>query len=78
MMRGGQIKYQTGYKYQLAEDYSIQTVITGHEINLPLIALHMDGLLTIKKGMLGMAPADRPLTQNHPCAAHWSMTPYTN
>ena len=49
-MRGNQIKYQTGYKYQLAEDYSIQTVITGYEINLPLIALHMDGLLTIKKG----------------------------
>lgn len=45
-----QIKYTSGYKYQLAEDYSIQTVITGYEISVPFICLHMDGLLTIKKG----------------------------
>lgn len=49
-MRGCQIKYTSGYKYQLAEDYSIQTVITGYEISAPFICLHMDGLLTIKKG----------------------------
>ena len=44
------ITYTDGYIYQLHDDYTMQTVITGHEINTPLIALHMDGVLTIKRG----------------------------
>lgn len=44
------IKYTEGYKYQVAEDYSLQTTITGYDIDTDFICLTPDGLLTIKKG----------------------------
>jgi len=55
-MKGDKIKYTSGYKYQLYEDYSatngkpLQTTITGYDICLDFIRLTPDGLLDIKKG----------------------------
>lgn len=49
-MKGDKIKYTTGYKYQLAEDYSLQTTITGYGIISDYICLDVVGMLTIKKG----------------------------
>jgi hypothetical protein len=50
VMKGDKIKYTSGYKYQLAEDYSIQTTITGYDIDIDFIKLTPAGMLTIKKG----------------------------
>jgi hypothetical protein len=47
----GKIKYRGGYKYQLAEDYSIQTPLRpAQDIITECIILTTTGLLTIKKG----------------------------
>lgn len=45
------IKYRKGtYKYQLAEDYSVKTPITGHVVDKEYYALDLDGTLTVKRG----------------------------
>lgn len=50
-MTDRRISYRTGYKHQLAADYSIQTDLTPIEaINNDFIALTLDGYLTVKKG----------------------------
>ena len=49
-MSNDQIKYYEGFKYQLAEDYIIQTGLYGHEVDEDFFSLTKDGLLTIKKG----------------------------
>lgn len=49
-MKGDKIKFTDGYKYQLAEDYSLQTIITGYSIDTDFIRLTPYGLLIIKKG----------------------------
>ncbi len=45
-----QIKYRAGYKYQLAEDYVIETGILGYNIDTEYIKLTPSGTLTIKEG----------------------------
>lgn len=49
-MKGDKIKYRKGYKYQLAETYSVQTCICGYDIDTEFIRLAPNGLLTILKG----------------------------
>lgn len=44
------MKYRSGYKYQLVEDYQIETDISGLSIGTPFISLTRSGLLTIKAG----------------------------
>jgi len=44
------MKYRTGYKYQLAEDYTVQTNILGFSISIEYIILTPSGLLTVRKG----------------------------
>lgn len=44
------IKYQAGYKYQLAEDYSVQTPIIGVDVISPFIELSRGGRLIVRKG----------------------------
>jgi hypothetical protein len=44
------IKYRKGYKYQLAEDYKIQTDIIGFSVDLQFIKLYPAGLLKIRSG----------------------------
>jgi len=55
------IKYKKGYKYQLYEDYSVQTPIAGYDIEVRYIKLESNGMLTIYKsyawdGASGGAP----------------------
>ncbi len=57
-MKGDHIKYTAGYKYQLAEDYSIQTTIKpGKPIDGEFLGLTVEGLLTIKKGYAWDGPS---------------------
>ena len=44
------MKYRKGYKYQIAEDDTVQTRIFGYEIDIEFIALTLSGLLTTKSG----------------------------
>jgi hypothetical protein len=44
------MKYRSGYKYQLVEDYQIETDIPGVSIATPFIVLSRSGLLTIRAG----------------------------
>jgi len=51
MTTKGIIHYRAGYKYQLAEDYQLQTDFNiTREIDGEFIALSVNGLLVIKKG----------------------------
>lgn len=47
---GDHIKYYDGYKYVLAEDYSILTPIVGYHALTSSVSLAPDGNLTIRKG----------------------------
>lgn len=44
------IKYVSGFKYQLARDYAIQTPIIGESVTDDFFCLTPDGLLTVKNG----------------------------
>jgi hypothetical protein len=44
------IKYQKGYKYQLSEDYCIQTDVRGFMIDRRFILLLPDGYLRVRHG----------------------------
>jgi hypothetical protein len=45
------IKYRSGYKYQLAEDYHIKTSIKPNkDIDTQFISLDIDGSLVVKSG----------------------------
>lgn len=44
------IKYIAGFKYQLAETYTLHTPIVGEVINDDYFTLEEDGILTVKKG----------------------------
>ncbi len=44
------VKYTKGFKYQLAEDYLIQTAITGYEYDSQFLRLTKDGWLLIRSG----------------------------
>jgi hypothetical protein len=57
-----QIKYKKGYKYQLAEDYSIQLELLPEDIDLcnlesTYLILTADGILTIKAGYAWDGPS---------------------
>lgn len=68
------IKYCKGYKYQLREDYSLQTnVLPKEDIHTELVSLTKDGLLTIRKyfawdGCSGPTIDDR--TNTRACFVH--------
>jgi hypothetical protein len=44
------IKYREGYKYQLAETYSLITPVIGYQILDPFYVLQPNGYLIIKEG----------------------------
>jgi hypothetical protein len=57
-MKGDHIKYTDGYKYQLSEDYFLQTTIKPEkEVNEEFIKLTLDGLLTVKEGYAWDGPS---------------------
>lgn len=51
------IKYKEGYKYQLQEDYSIQTKIVGFSAETLFIKLESNGLLTCYRGYAWDGPS---------------------
>jgi hypothetical protein len=42
--------YQSGYKYQVYRDWTIQTALKGRDIDTAFIHLERDGRLTAKRG----------------------------
>lgn len=56
-MKEQRIAYRAGYKYQLAETYSVQTVLFGYDIETAYTKLYQDGLLIIKKGYAWDGPS---------------------
>jgi hypothetical protein len=57
-MKGDKIKYCEGYKYQVAEDYSIQTPIRpASPVNHDFISLDANGMLLIKEGYAWDGPS---------------------
>ena len=52
------IRYRTGYKYQLADDYRIRIrIIPGKAIKTEFIELDLDGNLLIRKGYAWDGPS---------------------
>jgi hypothetical protein len=57
-MKGDHIKYRKGYKYQLAEDSTVQTgILPLKPIVTDWIILRPNGLLTIRKGYAWDGPS---------------------
>ena len=57
-MKGDQIKYKKGFKYQLAEDYFIQTpIIPPQHVETPWITLTTIGELIIREGYAWDGPS---------------------
>jgi hypothetical protein len=51
------MKYKTGYKYQLAEDYRVTIPINGNTIKQGFIKLTTTGILTLQKGYAWDGPS---------------------
>ena len=51
------MKYRKGYKYQLAETYTIKTDMTGFNIEVEFIRLYADGTLIILSGYAWDGPS---------------------
>lgn len=57
-MSKNQIKYRSGYKYQLAEDYKIKTAIIPKEaVDTKFIKLDLQGNLTVSEGYAWDGPS---------------------
>ena len=58
MVQRAQIRYRSGYKYQLVDDYSVTvSVIPGQNIDTDFISLNTEGLLLIKQGYAWDGPS---------------------
>ena len=51
------IKYRKGYRYQLAQDYTTVTAITGIDIEIEFITMTKEGVLSISKGYAWDGPS---------------------
>lgn len=51
------IKYKSGYKYQLAENYRVQVGIKGHTISQGPLKLTTTGFLTMRRGYAWDGPS---------------------
>lgn len=57
MTENGKIAYKAGYKYQLAQDYTVEIGLLGYEIDTEYISLTITGRLTIRKGYAWDGPS---------------------
>ena len=57
-MKGDRIRYRRGYKYQLVNDYRVQTDIRpGYDIETEFVGLSLAGVLTIRHGYAWDGPS---------------------
>jgi hypothetical protein len=57
-MANDRIRYRSGYKYQLAEGYSVKVSVTPNEpVKTEFITLSADGTLAIKRGYAWDGPS---------------------
>lgn len=65
-MNGDRIRYRSGYKYQLVEDYSVQLehIRTLNPIDSGYISLESSGLLNIKSGYAWDGPSGPTVDSN--------------
>ena len=57
-MTGERIRYRRGYKYQLVNDYRVQTnILPGHDIECEFVQLDRAGVLTIRHGYAWDGPS---------------------
>lgn len=55
---GERIRYRSGYKYQLVNDYSVQTIVKpAFPVECEFFSLTTDGLLSIKHGYAWDGPS---------------------
>src|SRR3990167_2418178 len=66
-MNGDRIRYRSGYKYQLVEDYSVQLehIRTLNPIKFEYISLEPSGLLNIKSGYAWDGPSGPTVDSNN-------------
>ena len=57
-MKGDRIRYRAGYKYQLVNDYRVQTnILPGYDIEAEFVQLDRTGVLTIRHGYAWDGPS---------------------
>jgi hypothetical protein len=57
-MKGDRIRYRSGYKYQLVNDYRVQTsIMPGFDIETEFVELDRSGVLTIRHGYAWDGPS---------------------
>ena len=57
-MKGDRIRYRAGYKYQLVNDYRVQTsILPGFDIETEFVELDVSGVLTIRHGYAWDGPS---------------------
>lgn len=56
-MNSRAIRYRQGYKYQLAEPFTIQTPVMGFKAHHGFLRLGVDGVLTLKNGYASDGPS---------------------
>ena len=79
-MARDEIRYRSGYKYQLVEEYSLTVSVTPDdavEVD-EFIDLSTEGVLVIKKATPGMVHQALQSTPRISCGAHWFMTLFTS
>jgi hypothetical protein len=58
-MTGDRIRYRRGYRYQLVNDYRVQTgILPDYDIETEFVQLDRSGLLTIRHGYAWDGPSD--------------------
>lgn len=56
-MKGDRIKFKSGFKYQLSEDYLVKTSITGNKFASDFFNMTADGQLAIFRGYAWDGPS---------------------
>jgi hypothetical protein len=58
-MQGDRIRYRSGYRFQLVNDYRVQTsILPGFDVETEFVELNCAGILTIRHGYAWDGPSD--------------------